>query len=602
MVSKQSIWSKLAQIVAYQEPPPVRRFILDETPEEKAAAEGAPPSRPGQAKRRRTKKKPLPATAVREKRGREKGSEETEKAGKLPDEAIAANLDTNLAIIRNIFHIPRNKDAVIREFSFAREPEIRAAAVFIEGISDKQIINEHILEPLMRLASRDGGGPSRTDLAAKVLSRYLPSNQVKKINRFADAAAEIIAGSTVLFFDGAREAISAETKGFEHRTVTDPKTEQVTQGPHLAFNEVLKVNTGLVRAFLRSPDLVTEFPELPNTAHGDVAVMYMRNIANPRLIAEVKRRLNSISTDYLFDVGRLEQYLEDHPYSPLPQILRTERPDRTAGSLLEGRVAILITGSPFALIAPITVFSLFQAAEDMYLRWPAASFLRIIRLAAAFLSLLLPALYVSIATFHQEMVPTDLMLAIAGAREKVPIPTFVEVMLMEVSFELVREAGIRVPGVIGATIGIVGTLILGQAAVAANVVSPLLIIIVAVTGLSSFALPDISTSFAFRLYRFGYILLAAGFGFFGVAVGLFLQMCQAAGLYSFGVPMLAPVGPRLAKSSDLILRGFVWQQDRRPDELQTRDSWRQPRRSRGWTEKFRPAGRPGGQGGGDDAD
>jgi len=601
MEKQQSLWRKFARLIAYQEPPPVKRFVLTEPDSEHAkAAEPGSPVRSG-SKKRREKKKPLPAAAVREKRSREKLDDRPGKSEDILEEAVATDLAANLAKVRRLFHVPLNKDVIIREFVIAGEPEVRAAAVFIEGISDKQIINEYILEPLLRPAEFRREGLAGVDLAAKLIASYLPSNQVTKLDKFAKIAKEVIAGSTVIFLDGAGEAVSAETKGFEHRSVTEPKTEQVTLGPHTAFNEVLKVNTGLVRAYLRSSELITEYPELPNTANTDIAVMYLKNIANPRIVEEVKRRITSIRTDFMFDTGRLEQFLEDSPYSLLPQMLRTERPDRVAGSLLEGRVAILVTGSPFALIAPITVFSLLQAAEDIYVRWPAAAFLRGIRLTAMFFSLLLPALYIAIATFHQEMVPTDLMLTIAGAREKVPFPTFVEVMLMELSFELIREAGVRVPGVIGATIGIVGTLILGQAAVAANIVSPLLIIIVAVTGLSSFSIPNLSTAFGFRIIRFAYIFLAASLGFFGVAAGLFLQLCLTADLYSFGVPMLAPVGPRTVSTPDLILRGFSWRQERRPDELQAQDTRRQARISRGWTKKYLRYGKRSDKGGGGNA-
>ncbi len=594
MPKQAGLWDRLSALVGYHGPPAGERFLLTETEWEKETADqpGSPVAPPG-VTRRRGKIRPLPAAKLRAKRAKSLGSEPGTPAVSGEDRMVSSRLAENIEAIRRIFHLPQNKDLVIREFAIAAEPPIAAAAVFIEGISDKQIINTHILQPLMLLAKIGGEGPDRINLVQKILDSYLPSNQVKQLENYADIEREIVSGSTVLFLDRADRAIAAETKGYEHRSVSDPKTEQVTLGPQIAFNEVLKVNTGLVRSYLRSPDLVTEYPMLPNRANSDIAVMYLRNIANPVLVQEVLRRIQSIRTDYMFESGRLEQFIEDFPYNPIPQTMRTERPDRVAGSLLEGRVAIFTTGSPFALVVPITMASLLQTAEDYYLRWPLAAWLRSIRLVSVAFALLLPAFYISIANFHQEMIPTDLILAITAARDSVPFPTLVELMLMELSFELIREAGIRVPGVIGPTIGIVGTLILGQAAVEAGIVSPILIIITAVTGLASFAIPNLSAAMGFRITRFFYIFLAGAFGFFGIAAGLFVQLCLMCRMTSFGVPMMAPLGPALRRSPDILLRGFVWQQERPPDELQAGVRRRQPRISRGW---IKPYIKPGGEG------
>jgi spore germination protein KA len=306
-------------------------------------------------------------------------------------------------------------------------------------------------------------------------------------------------------------------------------------------------------------------------------------LANPKLVKEVKKRITQIKTDYIPETGILEEMIEDHPFSLIPQTIKTERPDRVTSMLVEGKVAILVDNNPFVMLVPAIFFDFLHSPEDHYIRFPYGLWLRIIRIAAIFITSLLPAFYVAIATFHQEMIPTDLLLAITASKERVPFPTIVEMLLMEFSFELVREAGVRVPGVIGPTLGIVGTLILGQAAVAANIVSPVLIIIVAVTGLSSYAIPNYNIAFGFRFMRFFFIFLAAVLGFFGISTGLFVLLCTVVSMKSFGVPFFAPIAPRTGPSYDLIVRHPEWNQELRPDYLQTLDVRRQPNISRKWS-------------------
>ena len=251
--------------------------------------------------------------------------------------------------------------------------------------------------------------------------------------------------------------------------------------------------------------------------------------------------------------------------------------------LTEGRVAIVMHGSPFVLVVPVTSNDIMYSAEDQYLRFPYSNLLRIIRILALLMSLLLPAIFLAITNYHHEMIPTDLLLAILSAREKVPFPSVVEVFLMEISFELIREAGIRIPGPIGPTLGIIGALILGQAAVEANIVSPILIIVVAVTGLGSFAIPNFSAGFAFRILRFGFIILSAISGFLGITVGLVLMGLWMVNAKSFGVPFVSPVAPRTSGGfSDAVLKSPVWKQEKRPDYMNAKKGRKQPHISRRW--------------------
>ncbi|QNB46239.1 spore germination protein [Thermanaerosceptrum fracticalcis] len=511
-----------------------------------------------------------------------KGVEEKPEKRVSPENLLVdPQLKINKYYIEEIYSLPKNKDIILREFTISLKPPLKAFAVFMEGLSDKNIINDVVLKPLMILSNLE----EKTDLynlAEYIKDNILPGNQVEITNEYRKIVESVNYGGTAVFIEGSPYCLLVETKGWDRRAVGKPATEQVIRGPHEAFNETLRSNTGLVRKLIRNEKLITEMFPLGERNKTNIAIMYIEDIANPELVREVKRRINSIKTDFVAESGILEQFIEDHPLMPSPQVLSTERPDRVAAFLVEGRVAIFVDGNPNILIVPTTLFSLLHSAEDYYLRMPYGNFVRLLRVVAVFIAIMTPSIYVAIITFHQEMIPTELILAIAASRETVPFPTILEVMMMELAFELIREAGVRVPGVIGNTIGIVGALILGQAAVQAGIVSPILIIVVAVTGLASFAIPNYSLSFAFRGVRFIFTLLAAGFGFFGVSAGLFLLLTTMCSMKSFGVPMLSPIGPRTKAGPDLVLRGPMWSMEERPDSLDTLDRQRQPRVSRGW--------------------
>ncbi len=585
------------KILGYNGPPASMDFELAETKEEQQSAsqagqeENVPASKSRQHKIRKPRKtgpggdngnaSSTDDTVIQPGGTGAGDNPERSKPGSAPQE-IQVALETNRKIIAQLFNLPINKDVIVREFTLSTEPPVPAFLIFIDGMADTRLINDSILQPLMLLTNLEPGLGIWPDTCTNVLQKHLPSNQVKKLTLFEDVVTQVLSGATAIFFDDCSCAISAETKGFPFREVDTAKTEQVVQGPQEGFVENLRSNTALVRRIIHSEQLITEYLEVGMRNNNNVAIMYMADLTNPALVQEVKRRIRGIKTDYLAESGVLEEFIEDHPLSLMPQIIKTERPDRVSSMLLEGKVAIIVDNTPFVMLVPGLLFDFLHSSEDHYVRFSNGIWLRVIRLFAVFLTILLPAFYVAIATFHQEMIPTDLLLSIAAAREMVPFPTIVEILLMELSFELVREAGVRVPGIIGPTLGIVGTLILGQAAVAASIVSPILIIIVAVTGLSSYAIPNYAAAFGFRFMRFIFIFLAAVLGFFGISSGLFMMLCLLLNMKSFGVPYLAPVSPKTASSHDLILRFPAWQQENRPDYQQTLDTRRQPELSRGW--------------------
>jgi len=303
------------------------------------------------------------------------------------------------------------------------------------------------------------------------------------------------------------------------------------------------------------------------------------------VVKEVQRRLKNVKTDFLVSSGMLEQLIEDNPYSIVPTILSTERPDRTASHLIEGRAVIIVDGSPFSMIVPVSMHALMHSPEDAALKWQYATSLRFIRFVAVLAAAMLPALYIALTTFHREMIPTDLLIAIAKAKENVPFPTLVEILLMELGFELIREAGLRVPGIIGNTLGIIGALILGEAAVSANIVSPILIIIVAVTGLSSFAIPNYNLAFGVRITRFYFIGAGTLLGFYGISLALVAYVLMLVNLKSFGVPFISIISPRTKGSKDIIIKWPIWMQESRPDYLNSPDRRRQPKITRQWAEQ-----------------
>ncbi len=496
---------------------------------------------------------------------------------------ISKKISENLDYIKERYSIPTNGDIVIREFDITvKDSTVNAFAVFIDGLADGKVVNQAILQPLMMLSNLDiKGNPG--DLGEYIKKHLIPQGQLNIVNSFEKAISAINFGGCVVFVDGLDVAYAVDVKGWEHRSVERPNTELVIRGPQEGFTEVLRVNTALVRKILKDEDLIVEDIEIGKRSKTPCSMLYIKDIANEKLVNEVRRRLKNIKIDYLQDSGELEQLIEDSTILHTPQVIDTERPDRVASMLAEGKVAVIVSGSPFALVMPTTASELLRSAEDSYVRFPYANFLKIIRILGVFLTLLLPGFYIATINYHVEMLPTDLLLAIEASRERVPFPSIIELLILEISFELIREAGIRIPGPIGPTLGIIGALILGQAAVAANIVSPILIIIVAVTGIGSFSVPNFSLAFSLRILRFAYIFLGAIAGFLGLTTGLFIHLVTLVNARSFGVPFMTPLAPRTSDGYvEEMMRAPVWKQEKRPDYLNTKDIRKQPHISRKW--------------------
>ncbi len=554
--------STLKGLLFFQEPAPVERFILRENENESQLG-------------RQTGRGDAGNNGPGRRRRRKNGGDEPKQ--------ISRRLTENLDQIKERFTVPTNSDVMIREFDvIVGNKPVGAFLVYYDGMVDRKVVDDDILQPLMLLSNLDIKSSDQR-ISEYIRKHLLPHNQIKEAHDYDQVLGEVNFGGVGIFVDGMDSAFTADVKGFEHRTVERPNTEMVIQGPQEGFTETIRVNTALVRKRMKDEELIVEDILVGQRSKTPCSLLYVKSIANDSLVAEVRRRLKSIKVDYVHDSGEIEQLIEDNTFITPPQVVGTERPDRVAALLSEGRVAVIVHGSPFALVMPTTAFELIHSPEDHYVRAPAANLIRITRIIAMTVALLLPGVYLAITNFHQEMIPTGLLLSIEAAREKVPFPTVVEILIMEVSFELIREAGIRIPGTIGPTLGIIGALILGQAAVAASIVSPILIIIVAITGLGSFAIPSFSYGYSFRILRFLYLLLGAFAGFLGIGLGLFLQGMSLVSSKSFGVPFLAPFAPKTADGlGDVLLKEPVWKQERRPDYLNPKDDFRQPKISRGW--------------------
>lgn len=355
-----------------------------------------------------------------------------------------------------------------------------------------------------------------------------------------DAAQGMLTGDVIFFLEGYEKALKIPDQGYPGRGVYEVESEKVIRGSNEGFSESVKLNTALIRKRLRSPHVKVRESFAGKRTHTNVDLVYLKDLIHPEVLEEIEKRLQEFEIDGTLDSGIIEQLTEKKKYSPFPQFQTTQRPDRAAMAILEGRIVLLSDNSPVALILPATYNSFIQTSDDYYSRWEIASFTRVLRYVASFLAMTFPGLYLAMTNFHTQILPTDLLLSLAASRQGVPFPAVIEVLLMELAFELLREAGVRLPGANGNTIGIVGGLIIGQAAVDANIVSPIVVIVVALTALCSFAVPNEEFATAFRILKFGFILVCGYLGFFGFLMGIMAVLIHLSHLESFGIPYLAP--------------------------------------------------------------
>lgn len=469
----------------------------------------------------------------------------------IPSGLCTTSLAENISIIKS--RLGESQDIVCRSFQLG-ESGVQAGIIYVNSLADDMIINKQVIEPLIHV-NFEAVIPEHEDMIEFIGATMVPIGEIIKINTISGCIDALLKGETVLLIDGHPAALSMKTVGMPSRSISEPLNENEVRGPRESFVEILSTNISLLRRKVRDERLRFVSLELGEKTGTSVCLAYMKELAPDSLVEEVKKRVGHIQLDGILESSYIEECIQDHPASLFPQIDYTERPDRAAAMLLEGRVVILVDGTPFTLIVPTIFFQFFVTAGDYYLNFYFATALRWLRLLAFIISLVTPSLYIAVTTMHQEMLPTPLALRIAGARADVPFPAIVEAMLMEVAFELLREAGLRLPKVAGQAVSIVGALIIGQAAVEAGVVSPIMVIVVSLTGISSLALPSYSLSLVVRLLRFPLMILASILGLPGITVVLLMILTYLASLKSFGLPYLSPIAPAFtADWKDTLLR------------------------------------------------
>ncbi|WP_066073752.1 spore germination protein [Neobacillus soli] len=481
----------------------------------------------------------------------------------LKKQDISRHYAQNIETFKSIFSIPKNIDVKVREFTI-RSLNLRAFIIYIGTMVDTDQVQRSIVKPLI-----ENEQPSRK------IQDIVSFPVGKTIINIGEITENITRGITALFVDGDHQCYVFETTKIEGRGIEKSDNEVIVKGAKEAFNEKLADNIALIRKKIKNENLIVEAHVITKRSRNDVLIVYEKDLVNDELLQKIKNRLASIDTDSILDLSILEQYLEERPRSLFPTLLNTERPDRAASFLEEGHIVLLMSNSPNCIVLPATFWALFHSPEDHYLRTPYGNFIRFLRFLALFISLFASSFYIAITNYHVGMIPPDLLMAMAGTRERVPFPSIIEILMMEIAFELIREAGLRVPSPIGPTIGIVGALILGQAAVQANIISPIVIIVIALSGLSSFIISDTSMNFAIRISRF-LIIFAAGFlGIYGVAALSIVGLFYLVSLKSFGTPYFAPMTPHFFSGKDLLIRHVPMKASFRPGYLKTKDMVKQ---------------------------
>lgn len=484
---------------------------------------------------------------------------------------LSPDLKENLKTLQQV--CGHSYDVKFREF-MVRE-KTPGALVFIDNMV-KDLSVEKILRALV-IDSRKIKEWEPGSLLYTSVRNLLTAEDVEETSSIDDLFYKITFGNTAILIDGQATALLCNTVGFKTRSITDPDSETTIQGPREGFVEDIFTNTSLIRRQIRVPHLWIESIEVGDLTKTMVAVAYIKGLVDEKLLQELWERLKGIKTDAIFGSGYIKEFITDEPFSIFPLLMRTERPDIVGSVILEGRVAIFVDGSPHVLILPAELPMFLQSPDDYYEDAIAGSFIRLLRWMAVIISVLLPSFYVATVNFHQELLPTALLLRITSSREGVPFPVFAEILIMELLFEILREAGIRLPATIGPAISIVGALVLGEAAIRAGMVSPAVVIVIAMTAIAGFTTPIYSMSIAFRLTRFAFTILAAILGLFGIQFGVLLLIIHLCSIRTFGIPYMVPIAPFVMEDmKDNVFRLWAWARNTRPKLIGRREPYRQP--------------------------
>ncbi|MEH7482050.1 spore germination protein [Neobacillus drentensis] len=475
---------------------------------------------------------------------------------KPEDLPILRDFQENISRIKE--EVGNSTDINVREFKIGAH---KGALVYVDGLASSIAIADYILETAMEIMVPD----EPVDIFQFMLDKTMALGSVQTIENWNQVFDSLFSGDTVIFLQGCNKAISGETKGWERRAISEPTTQLSIRGPKDSFTETLRTNTALIRRRIKSPNLRVDSMKIGAVSQSDIAIMYIKGIANEKIVGEVKERLNRIDIDSILGSGYLEQLIEDQTWTTFPTTYHSERPDVVTSHLLEGRIAIVVDGTPFVVTVPAIFIQFFQAPDDYYSRFDISTGIRLLRILAFLIAVIGPSVYIAATTFHQEMIPTTMAIAIASQRENVPFPAFVEALIMEVTFEILREAGLRLPRAVGQAVSIVGALVIGQAAVQAGFVSPVMVIVVSITAIANFSTPVFAMAIAARLVRFVLMGLAAILGFYGIMLGIMFMSIHLCSLRSFGIPYMMPLAPfNIHNQQDAFVRFPIWSMKNRP--------------------------------------
>lgn len=468
---------------------------------------------------------------------------------------ISKNIEENVHRIKT--ELGFSSDLKINYFKIKGAKELTCADIYIKSMADKSTINNLSLE-LSQLKCECYS--SKIDMDSDDIKNYFSElNSLKEGSDFETIYSELLSGNILFLIDKNDKCFFIEAGTDEGRSIQEPTSQTVIRGPKDGFTEKIGSNILLIRRRIKNKNLIVENLSIGDVTKTEVSLMYMSNIAKEEIVQEIKTRLSKIKIDAVLEGAYIEELIKDDRYSIFPTFLSSEKPDSVAAAILEGKIAILVDGTPYVLTAPAIMVEFFQVSEDYYHHYIISSVMRVLRFIAFFLTLLTPAFYIAVTTIHQEIIPTPLLINIAAQREGVPFPVLLEALIMESTFEILREAGVRMPRAIGPAISIVGALVLGQAAVEAGVISAAIVIVVSITAISSFAIPNYEMSNAVRIIRFALMFLAGVLGLYGVFMGLMVLLLHLCNLKSVTVPYLTPIAPKLkGYNKDTLLRLPLW--------------------------------------------
>ncbi len=451
-----------------------------------------------------------------------------------PPNALSGDLGSDMTLLRA--RLGHSADIVLRKFRYGDKDSFAAAFVYVAGMVNEDVLDNAVLKPLLfdETASHPYDMPSLAATMVAAVSVLVRDS----VDAMVD---DVLSGCTLLLAEGCHQALSIDAKNWPQRAVQEPSTETVVRGPRQGFVETLQTNLVMIRRIVKNPNLHIEMMTVGRQTNTSVAIISIEGIVMPGLVEAVKGRIASMDVDMVLESGNLQAALSDAPWSIFSTVGSSERPDSIAGLIMEGRVAVAVDGSPFVLTAPCLFVESFQNPEDYYIKAYFATFMRIIRLFSYLLAMMAPAVYVALTTFHQEMIPTTLLFSMAAGHQDIPFPSLVEALLMMAIFDVLKEAGVRLPKPIGSAVSIVGALVLGESAVNAGIISPFMVIVVSLTAIASFTVPSqMNTTLLLRYF----LLFCAGFlGGFGIALAMLLLLLHLSSLYSYGVPYLSPFAP-----------------------------------------------------------